>query len=49
MTLTAAKVGNWTRFQVARIQVDSPSTRSFKGRLAENEVRDLRGFKGTFL
>ena len=48
-TFMAAKVGNWTRFQLAHIQVDNPSTRSFKGRLAENAVEDLRGLKRTFL
>ena len=41
----AAKLGNWTRFQLARIQVNSPSTLV----VAENSVEDLRGFKRTFL
>ena len=48
-TFTAAKVGNWTRFQLAHIQVDSRSTRSFKRRLEENAAEDLRGPKRTFL
>ena len=46
---TVASVGNWTRIQLARNQVDSPSTRSFKGRLAENAVEDLRRLKRIFL